>query len=253
MSTRNLGSLNSTPRSFNSFNVNEADPTDVYKFSIGSTRNINLSLNKISAGDDADIALFRDVNGNGILDATDRASGFVNSSNRINNQDEAINVKANAGTYFAEVSRFATGSSGAVFYDLDLSATVPKTTSDFSNLLPKEFVLGNLSGDVTRVGNINDSNTATVYNFSLGFFEGVNIRLTGLSANADADIRLIRDLDGDRIVDPGEEVARSAKGLGQSELISNIRESGDYFLQVNQFSGSSGYTATFDHFTTPEA
>jgi len=43
MSTRNLGSLASTPRSFNSFNVNEVDPTDVFKFSIGSTRNISNS------------------------------------------------------------------------------------------------------------------------------------------------------------------------------------------------------------------
>ncbi|MBD2678138.1 MULTISPECIES: pre-peptidase C-terminal domain-containing protein [Nostoc] len=254
MSIQDLGSLNSTPRSFNSFNVNAVQPTDIFQFSIGSTRNINLSLNNISTGDDADLRLFRDVNANGILDATDRANGFIDSSTKSTNVDDAINVRANAGTYFAEVSRFATGSSGFVFYDLDLSATKPTSTGDFSNLLPKEFELGSfLSGDVTNVGKINNNNTADVYHFSLGFFEGVNISLTGISANADADIRLIRDLDGDRIADLGEEVARSGRGLGQSEFISNFRETGDYFLQVNQFSGSTPYTINFDRFPTAEA
>ncbi|MEH2302022.1 MAG: PPC domain-containing protein [Nostoc sp.] len=251
MTTRDLGSLGSTPRSFNSFNVNAVEPTDVFKFSIGSTQNINLSLNNISAADDADLRLFRDVNGNGILDATDRVSGAVSSSTKASNQDEAINVRANAGTYFAEVSRFAPGSSGTVFYDLDLSATAPTSTSNYSNLLPKEFVLGNLSTDVTRFGNISNTNTADVYSFSLGTFEGVNISLTGLSA--DADIRLIRDSNNNRIVDAGEEVARSARAGTTSELISNITQSGDYFLQVNQFSGSTAYTATFDRFATPFA
>ncbi|MEH2142065.1 PPC domain-containing protein [Nostoc sp.] len=248
MTTRDLGSLGSAPRSFNTFNLNSVEPTDVFKFSIGSARNINLSLNNISTGDDADLRLFRDVNGNGILDATDRVSGAVSSSTKARNQDEAINVRGNAGTYFAEVSRFAFGSSGPVSYDLDLSATAPTSTGDYSNLLPKEFVVGNLSADVTRFGNISNTNTADVYSFSLGTFEGVNISLTGLSA--DADIRVIRDSNNNRIVDPGEEVARSARGGTTSELISNINLSGDYFLQVNQFSGSTAYTATFDRFTT---
>ena len=251
MTTRDLGSLGSAPRSFNSFNVNAVEPTDVFQFSIGSTQNINLSLNNISAADDADLRLFRDVNGNGILDATDRASGLVSSSLKASNQDEAINVRADAGTYFAEVSRFAPGSSGTVFYDLDLSATAPTSTANYSNLLPKEFVLGNLSTDVTRFGNISNTNTADVYSFSLGLFQGVNISLTGLSA--DADIRLIRDSNNNGIVDAGEEVARSTRGGTTSELISNINLSGDYFLQVNQFSGSTAYTATFDQFATPFA
>lgn len=251
MSTLNLGSLGSTPRSFNNSNVNSAAPTDVFQFSIGSTRNINLSLNNISTGDDADLRLFRDVNGNGILDATDRASGSIGSSTKLGNVDDAINVRANAGTYFAEVSRFAPGSSGFVIYDLDLSATTFNATSDFSNLLPKEFELGNLSGDVTRVGRVSNTNTADVYSFSLGTFEGVNINLKGLSS--DADIRLIQDFNNNRIIDAGEEIARSTRSGINSELISNINLSGNYFLQVDQFSGNTNYSVTFDHFTTPNA
>ena len=248
MTTRDLGSLGSAPRSFNTFNLNVFEPTDVFQFSIGSTRNINLSLNNISAGDDADVRLYRDVNGNSIFDAIDRSSGLVSSSARGSNQDDAINVRADAGTYFAEVSRFAPGSSGDVSYDLDLSATTPTSTADYSNLLPREFALGSLSTDVTRSGNISNTNTADVYSFSLGLFQGVNISLTGLTA--DADIRLIRDSNNNRIVDAGEEVARSTRAGTTSELISNINQSGEYFLQVNQFSGSTPYTATFDQFPT---
>ncbi|MEH1965158.1 PPC domain-containing protein [Nostoc sp.] len=253
MTLYNLGTLGSTPIVQNNFNLNASEPTDVFQFKITSGKNINLSLTDISAGDDADIRLFRDANNNGVLDNFDRISGLV--SNRGSNQDDAINFKTSSGTYFAEVSRFAPGSSGSVSYDLALSATAPSGTfplsASFSNLLPKEFVLGNLSGDVTRTGTVSNTNTTDVYNFSLGTFEGVNIKLDGLST--DADIRLIRDFNNNRIVDAGEEIASSTKSGITSELISNINLSGDYFLQVTEFSGNTNYKVTFDHFTTPFA
>ncbi|MFN6558426.1 MAG: PPC domain-containing protein [Nostoc sp. ChiSLP01] len=246
MTNFNLGTLSSTP---SHFSFETPSPSDVYKFQINSTRNVNLSLNDISAGDDSDLRLFRDVNGNGVLDASDRANGLVASSRNASNFDDSINVRANAGTYFAEVSRFS--GSGSVTYDLDWSATTPNSTSDFSNLLPKEFELGNLSGDVTRIGSISDKNTADVYHFSLGSFEGVNITLNGLSN--DADIRLIRDFNRNGRVEAGEEIARSINSGITSDVISNINNAGDYFLQVNQFQGSTNYTLAFDHFTTPFA
>ncbi|MEH2126966.1 PPC domain-containing protein [Nostoc sp.] len=252
MGFSNLGTLGSTPVVKNNFGLVTSDPTDVFQFKITSGKNINLSLTNISAGDDADLRLFRDANNNGVLDSFDRTSGLV--SNRGSNQDEAINFKTSSGTFFAEVSRFST-SVGGVSYNLALSATEPSGSfplaASFSNLLPKEFVLGNLSGDVTRTGNVSNTNTADVYSFSLGTFEGVNINLNGLST--DADIRLIRDFNNNRIVDAGEEIARSTNGSTTSELISNINQSGDYFLQVTEFTGNTNYNVTFDHFTTPFA
>ncbi|WP_445633567.1 PPC domain-containing protein [Nostoc sp. DSM 114161] len=246
MTNFNLGTLSSTP---SHFSFETPSPSDVYQFQINSTRNVNLSLNDISAGDDSDLRLFRDINGNGVLDASDRENGLIASSRNGSNFDDSINVRANAGTYFAEVSRFS--GSGSVTYDLDWSATTSNSTSDFSNLLPKEFELGNLSGDVTRNNSINDKNTADVYHFSLGSFEGVNITLGGLSN--DADIRLIRDFNHNGRVEAGEEIARSINGAITSDIISNINNAGDYFLQVNQFQGSTNYTLAFDHFTTPFA
>ncbi|MDF5709637.1 MAG: PPC domain-containing protein [Nostoc sp. S4] len=252
MALFNLGTLGSTPVLQNNSTLTTTDTTDVFQFKITNTSNINLSLTDISAGD-ADIQLFRDANNNGVLDNFDRQAGIV--SRQASNSDEAINFKTSSGTFFAEVSRFAPGSSGNVSYDLALSATKPSGTfplsASFSNLLPKEFVVGDLSHDVTRTGFINNQNTTDVYSFSLGFFEGVNIKLDGLST--DADIRLIRDFNNNRIVDAGEEIASSTKGGISSELISNINKSGDYFLQVTEFSGATNYKVTFDHFPTPDA
>nr|MDZ8289103.1 PPC domain-containing protein [Nostoc sp. ChiSLP01] len=139
MALFNIGTLASTPVIEDKFSLTTTDPTDVFKFKITDASNINLSLTNISAGDDADIRLFRDSNLNGVLDDFDRKVGIV--SNKGSNQDEAINFKTSPGTFFAEVSRFAPGSSGSVSYDLALSATKPSGTfplsSSFSNLLPK--------------------------------------------------------------------------------------------------------------------
>lgn len=247
MATYDLGTLSSNGNvvTRNDFSLSTSQPTDVFKFRIGSTSDINLALTGISGGDDADLRLFRDVNNNGVLDASDRANP-ISSSTRGGNSDDSINLADRAaGTYFAEVNRF-TSSSGNVTYDFAASTANP------SNLLPNEINLGNLSGDVTRTGRVDNNDTSDVYAFSLGLFEGVNIRLSGLSA--DADIRLIRDRNGDRNVDAGDETVRSARGGTNADTLFGIDDSGSYFLQVYQFgSASTNYTLSLDHFTTPFA
>ncbi|MDZ7995234.1 MAG: PPC domain-containing protein [Nostoc sp. EfeVER01] len=240
-----IGVLSATPVTRNYYNLNELDPTDVFEFSINETKNINLSVTGISASDDADLYLYQD-NGNGFFDTGDQ---LVTSSGRGGNVDDLLNLRANAGTYFAEVRRFSSGSSGDVSYDLALSATTPNSTLSYSDLLPREFELGDLSADVIRSGTISDTNTTDTYQFSLDFYEGVDITLSGLQS--DADIRLIADYNNNRIVDVGEEVARSNSGGTLSDVISNTVDSGTYFLQVNQYSSiQTAYTLTFDHFTT---
>lgn len=249
MTLSKLGTLGSTPVINKNFDLSASEPTDVFQFKTTSGKNINLSLTHISAGDNADLRLFKDANLNGVLDDFDRKIGLVSGEGI--NHDEAINFKTSSGTFFAEVSRNP-GSSGSVSYDLALSATEPPGTfplsASFSNLLPREFIVGNLSHDVTRTGFIDNRNTTDVYSFTLGTFEGVNIKLDGLSS--DADIRLIRDFNNNRIVDAGEEIASSTNGGITSELIPDITTAGNYFLQVTEFAGATNYNLTFDQFTT---
>ncbi|MDJ0532957.1 MAG: pre-peptidase C-terminal domain-containing protein [Xenococcaceae cyanobacterium MO_207.B15] len=235
-----LGSLNSTPTQDGSYL--RAGWSDVYEFDISGTRNINLSLNNISAGDDADLSLYRDSNGNGILDSGDLRVG---SSAFGGNSDDSINYRASSGTYFARVDYYSGGSDGRLDYDLDLSATY---TWQATNTVAVESDLGNFSGDVYRSGWVGNTDTTDTYEFDLGLFEGVNIRLYGL--NNDADIRLIQDRNNNGIVESNEIIETSALGSNSSESISGIDLSGTYQLQVYQYSGDTSYQISFDHYTT---
>ena len=238
VATRDLGVLGPAPVAAN-FDLFPSDPGDTFEFDITGVRDVNLNLHRISAGDDADLRLFRDTNGNRIFDSDDV---LVASSVRGSNRDDSINRTLGAGTYFAQVLRFGPGSSGIVDYDLDLSATSGGAPSP---LLPNEFNFGNLSGDRSRTGAVNNSNTSDTYRFALSAGERVNVGLTGLSA--DADVRVIRDLNNNQRVDAGEVVGSSARFGSLPESINNITGPGNYFVQVYQFSGNTNYNLSLDY------
>lgn len=252
MSTSNLGELDSVPKIRNNATLTTGDPTDIYKFSIDSRRSINLSLNEISSGDDADLQLYRDSNGNGRLDIN--GDQLVDSSLRGSNQDDMINFRANAGTYFARVQRFASGSSGSVTYDLDLSATRPEAPDPQrrpSNLLPTEVNVGTLSGTRTFSGSnndselISDSNTSDVYRFRMGTSGNFSLDLTGLSA--DADVRLVRD-NGNRLIESNEIITDSTNGGSSDESIDVFLTGGvNYFVQVYQYAAQGFPGGTTDY------
>lgn len=246
-STYDMGSVGYTPVSRNNYNVSASDETDVFEIRTATSGSLNINLHDISAGDDVDLRLYSDVNSNGIWDEADRAAGPVASSVRGGNHDDVINYRVTAGqTYFIEADYYAPGSTGTATYDLDVSVT-----SGASNLLGDEYSVGNINYDTTRSGWVGNTDTMDSYAFSLGFYEGVNISMYGLSA--DADIRLIQDNNGNGVYDSGELVQGSYNGANFSESISGIDLSGNYILQVYQYSGNTNYTVGFDHYTTTYA
>ncbi|NEO95369.1 MAG: peptidase, partial [Moorea sp. SIO3G5] len=162
----------------------------------------------------------------------------IASSIRGGNNDDSINLADQVtGLYFAQVERFAEGSSDDVSYDIALS------TSDPSNILHTEEDFGNLSADQSRTGLVDNTDTTDTYQFSIGLFEGVNISLTGLSS--DADLRVIQDSNNNGLVDSGEVIGTSTRsGIGDESI--NINSAGDYFVQVYQFSGDTNYTLNLE-------
>ncbi len=79
------------------------------------------------------------------------------------------------------------------------------------------------------------------YKFSLSAFSGnLNASLTGLSA--DADIKVIRDVNHDGAIDYGEILASSTR-LGSRDETINLSglTSGDYYIQVIRYSGDTNY------------
>jgi hypothetical protein len=252
MTVYDLGTITTnTAIKRDNYTVTTLGPDDIFKFRTLDTRSINLLLTDIQGGD-ADLQLYRD-NGNGVPDSGD---ALINNSAFSGNHDDQINRWRGAGTYFARVSRY---SGSLVSYDLYVSATqqFSGAVSGPPNLLAREDNLGNLGFDVTRSGSVgfgssslnNTNDTADIYYFELGLYEGVTIRLNGLSA--DADIRLIQDFDGDRVVDPGEVVASSTNAGTLPDSITRDL-SGNYFLEVYPYAQNTNtnYTVTFDHFAT---
>jgi hypothetical protein len=225
--------------------VSASHASDAFEFDLYETSNLNLALDPTYG--DADLELYFDSNNNGTFDSTDQ---LVASSYRGGSADDSINLAdQGAGTYFAQVSYFS-ASSGSVQYDLDLSATPAYASTTPSNVLPTEVDLGNLDYDRIQYGWVGDADTTDTYYLELGLYEGVEITLSGLSA--DADIRLIEDSNNNGIVDAGEEVTRSQYAGITSESITE-ELSGSYFLQVYQFSGETNYTLNFDHYNTSYA
>jgi hypothetical protein len=257
--------LDSTPIS-QPGNISTFKPSDVYSFSVAedgfdvfnnpNKSNINLSLRDISAGDDADVSLYRDSNNNGVLDLT--SDELITSSQRALNNDDLINVRTDAGDYFAKVDRWSAGSSGDVQYQLDLSAAKPSNLlpEEFSNV-PLNFVQDNDSDIRTFTGSINAQNTSDVYRFSLANSgaDSAQIYLTGLSA--DADVRVIHDFNQNQLLEPGSgfdrELFRSSTNSGSSnEDIfhypggSRSPYTSDFVVQVYQYSGDTDYTLTVE-------
>jgi hypothetical protein len=245
MSFEDLGTLNrfGTPGTLYNRDLTPSDPTDIYRFEITSTKNINLSLHDISSGDDADLYLYRDSNGNGVLDGADT---FVDSSVQGSNKDDAITVQGEAGTYFAEVSRYDSGSSGDVEYTLNFSATelYPSATTA-PNLLPNEFDGDILSWGETYTNNdwVGNTDTSDVYRFSLEDYSDVTVTLTGLSD--DADIRIVQDFNSNQCVDVGlpyEVSFFSRNGSTSDESISfELHGGNSFYVQVYQYSGDTSY------------
>ena len=245
MSTINLGTLTDSPQVGPEHILSIAEPTDVFQFSLASTRNINLALTDISAGDDADLRLYRDSNNNGVFDES--SDQLITSSHLSGNVDDSINLQGQtAGTYFAQVERYALGSSGDVSYNLQLSSTPPGPTTSPSNLLPTEFEVAN--SHYSSSGTVGNNDTADVYHFTLDGWKygySFSLELTGLSS--DADVRLIHDANSNGIVDTGEEIGRSQFGSTTSEsIVTGFFGIGDYYVQVYQYSGDTSYQLKMD-------
>jgi hypothetical protein len=214
---RNLGTLSGT-QTLRDF-VGSSDSNDYYTFNLTGTTNFNLSLTGLNA--DADVRL---LNSAGTVIASSAWGG---------NHDESINRTLDAGNYNVQVLQYR----GDTNYSLNLSTTSQYQASD---LIPGETDIGNLSGTRNLSGSVDSTNTADVYHFNLGTASSFSLSLTGLSA--DADVRLIRDANGNGIVDAADEITRSALGGIANESINlSSLAAGDYFAQVYQFSGNTNY------------
>lgn len=262
MTLTNLGTIsNNTVLTRLNQSVTTSEPNDIFKLTITNNRSVNLLLTGLSSSEDADLKLFRD-NGNGTLQMSGRdRDQLISTSENGASADEHINRWRGSGTYFAVVEQY--NSTSPISYDLYVSASQQSSIlTGPPNTLAREQNLGNLSSDRTFSGSVGfraDSgtdgfssnergDTSDLYYFTLPSGRTANITLSGL--NADADIRLIRDSDNDRILDatPNEVVASSTNTGTTNDTIS-WSTSGNYYLQVYPYAQTPteiNYSLRFD-------
>lgn len=243
------GTLTSTPSSHSKF-FSVAQPVETFRFWIdhNGPQIINLNLHNLSSSDAATLELYRDEGGDtgSLFSAFDDEDTLVASANASGSHDGLISYRGEPGYYFARVNgnieSYDWGN-----YELDLAAVHHPA----SKLLAGEAVVGDITNFTPNgQGNITDANTTDSYLFSLGDDEGVHLELKGMTGNA--NMRLIKDANNNRIVDPFEVMAYSIFGGTNNEYINNIEGSGDYFVEIYQDQAgiSTPYVLDFERYST---
>ena len=123
---------------------------------------------------------------------------------------------------------------------LTTSVVKPITYTWFTdNTLNTAQNLGSLSGTMSLTGQVGSTDTTDFYKVSITS-NRLNISLTGLAA--DADLRLIQDINNNGVVDYGEILASSSRsGLQDDTINVSGLTAGNYFIEVRQFRGDTGY------------
>ncbi|HEY9618513.1 MAG TPA: S8 family serine peptidase [Microcoleaceae cyanobacterium] len=227
-----LGSIATTPIVLTD-SVSGSDTNDYYRFTLSDARNFNLAISGLSAN--VNVQIFNP------------AGTQLNSSIRTSTADEAINQTLTAGDYYL---RIYSANGDTSNYTLIVSATDAPPTTSPSNLLSIETNFGTLGNStVNHVGSISSTNTADVYRLRLATSGSLNLTLDNLQA--DADVRLIQDLNTNGIIDIGEEIARSQQAGTRSESIQfTDLDAGNYFVQVYQYQGTTSYTLNLSTIAT---
>ncbi|HEY9699551.1 MAG TPA: pre-peptidase C-terminal domain-containing protein [Trichocoleus sp.] len=255
MAFSNVGTLSTTPvHKTGAVSLNNLQ--DVYQFAVpgptvGSI-NINASIHS-AVGNNPTITptfrIFRDSNGDGKITTSgagaDKLVALVDSNSSLNEGPINFSARKGSGKLFAVVDRPGAPLSNtdpvSTSYQMDLSATELTLPS---NLIPVKLQLGDLTKPTGFSGNISSSNTSDVFSFSLQEGKGTQIKLVGISA--DADIRVIKD-NGDRIFQP-DELVKSSTNRGNSFESAVVNAPGDYLVQVSQFKGNTNYDLKLNPF-----
>ncbi len=195
------------------------NPLDTFSFSLSSTQNLALTAN-------ANFQLFRASAVGGSLETTES----IARSTLTSGTNQAISQALSAGSYIIHVSQPTTGTTN---YTLQLATNNPGQIYDINALYTPQ----------TFTGTVGATNPIDLYRFSLDNRSDLQIRLRGLSADADLFLGVDRNRNGR--FDAGEELARSNRYRNFDELLNRTGTTalpaGEYLIQVKQFSGDTHY------------
>lgn len=242
--TTNIGflALNTTQTRNGFMDADGTTKTDIFSFSTGAvTANVAISTTGSTSSGFA-LSLFRDANGNGVLDNADSIVRANDNTSDFDGANESLNVTLSQGTYFARLRSFATS---------DISYTF-RARRDGGNANPfttPEIPLGKVSQDLRKSGRIDNGNNADNYAFRLDGKSELDIKVVERGKKTgDVSIRVVQDLNSNGEVDAGEVVVQGVSSPnGNIDKILNLEGKGNYILQVCQTQGVTPYAVKFDH------
>lgn len=207
-----------------------AGDVDFYKFSLSSTRNVDVLMNNLTAN--ADIQVIVDTVNPGTVDT---GEVVLSSTNLGTNFDEVSPTFA-PGTYFLRILRVGTAETN---YRLNINSLPGATPDDHGgDSASNAKAIGTLGAATqTFVDFVGGFDGADVYQFNLARLSRVNLQLDGLHGNADLQLFTAPSPS----FNPETLISSSVNSNALSEDIAQTVAPGTYFLRVRQVSGDTSY------------
>lgn len=233
---QNLGTVNGRRTGLNEY-TSSSDTLDYYKVTLGAAGTISAVLSP-SIGN-ADLALIRDANGNGRVDAGETLS----SSAWTGTQMDVVNKSVPAGTYFLRVNHASVS---------DVSKYHLSVTTDYAGQTAATARnVGTLAGTKTyddwasqNYGGGGVSDVTDLYKFTLSSTRTLKARMTGVLSGEDLNLAVFQDKNNDGVLSANEQVASSTLVNTANEAISKSLAKGTYFVRVNGVNGDTNYKLT---------
>lgn len=155
----------------------------------------------------------------------------------------AGNITYNASNGNGDTASPTSGGYTIVVKEAAAPAPAPTPPPDNAgNTLGTARNLGTASGTQSYSDYVNSTDTDDFYKFVLGADSNVTLSLSGLGS--DAALQLIKDANGNGVIDSGDVLSTSNNAGTTSESISSTLTAGAYFARVYRVSGDTGYTLT---------
>ena len=228
-----VGTIDQFARTFNGY-LSSEDKVDFFKFNTLTGGPFVLEPSFTNGADDELFAMdvIRDINNDGAV-----TSNEVLASTIVADQDFSLPIDI-AGTYFVDVRRI----SGEGAYTLSLRNrsldVAGNTLTQAKNLF--DFVAHRSFDDF-----VSANDTMDIFRFNLPHACTFTAKLGATTAGTNANLRLIRDVNGNFNIDAGDEitfVGPSGGVLGLAKTISrSLPAANNYYILVERSTGTPGY------------
>lgn len=228
---REIVLLNNTTVALSEY-VSAADPFDIYQFSTTGAGPFAFegSLSVITSESNFELEFIRDLNDNGEINSNE-----IVVADRPGSASESIEFSyPTPGDHFVRVRRTA-GEGPYVLRFLN------RNTDLAGNSLRVAKDIGLLVGAAQFADTVNSTDVSDFFKFTLDRQAEFRARLAGMPAGTDANLSLIRDVDGDNIIDIGDTLASSTAAGNAIESILRNLTAGTYFIRVNRVAGTPSY------------